>query len=152
MNLSDYSEGSLSFDIKIIDDGASELSGGFYVKVESGSLISGELSVNGINSTGEWEFIDFPVSSLTESGELDLGSITAPMVFFPEFQTGAGLIYQIDNVRFTGIADGATPPTDPNDGGSGTPVTYNLIEFGAGNVSDTINPDSYRCAVYIMPV
>ena len=147
VNLSDYSEGSLSFDIKIIDDGASELSGGFYVKVESGLLISGELSVNGINSTGEWEFIDFPVSSLTESGELDLGSITAPMVFFPEFQTGAGLIYQIDNVRFTGIADGATPPTDPNDGGSGTPVTYNLLEFGAGNVSDTINPDSYRCAV-----
>ena len=147
VNLSDYSDGSLSFDIKILDDGASNLSGGFYVKVESGSQISGELPISGIEATGEWESINFPVSSLTASGDLNLGSITAPMVFFPAIQTGAGLIYQIDNVRFTGIADGAMPPTEPNNGGSGTTVNYDLLQFGAGNVSDVINPDSYRCAV-----
>ena len=147
VNLSDYSDGSLSFDIKILDDGAANLSGGFYVKVESGTLISGELPISGIEATGGWESIDFPVSSLTASGDLNLANITAPMVFFPAFQTGAGLIYQIDNVRFTGIADGAMPPTEPNNGGSGTTVNYDLLEFGAGNVSDVINPDSYRCAV-----
>ncbi|HIG67410.1 MAG TPA: DUF5011 domain-containing protein [Porticoccaceae bacterium] len=147
VDLSDYSEGSLSFDIKIIDDGAANLSGGFLIKVESGSAISGELPVPGINATGEWESVNFPVSSLTASGSLNLSAITAPMVFFPAFQTGAGLVYQIDNVRFTGIDDGATPPTDPSGGGPNGPVDYTLLEYGAGNVSNVINPASYRCAV-----
>jgi len=147
VDLSDYSEGSLSFDIKIIDDGAANLSGGFLIKVESGSAISGELPVPGINATGEWESVNFPVSSLTASGALNLSAITAPMVFFPAFQTGAGLVYQIDNVRFTGIDDGATPPTDPSGGGPNGPVDYTLLEYGAGNVSNVINPASYRCAV-----
>jgi endoglucanase Acf2 len=147
VDLSDYSEGSLSFDIKIIDDGAANLSGGFLIKVESGSAISGELPVPSINATGEWESVNFPVSSLTASGALNLSAITAPMVFFPAFQTGAGLVYQIDNVRFTGIDDGATPPTDPSGGGPNGPVDYTLLEYGAGNVSNVINPASYRCAV-----
>ena len=94
VDLSDYTEGSLSFDIKIIDDGAANLSGGFLVKVESGSANSGELPVPGINATGEWESVTFAVSSLTASGALNLSGITAPMVFFPAFQTGAGLVYQ----------------------------------------------------------
>ena len=147
VDLSDYTEGSLSFDIKIIDDGAANLSGGFLVKVESGSANSGELPVPGINATGEWESVTFAVSSLTASGALNLSGITAPMVFFPAFQTGAGLVYQIDNVRFTGISDGATPPTDPSGGGPNGPVDYTLLEYGAGNVSNVINPASYRCAV-----
>ena len=147
VDLSDYAEGSLSFDIKIIDDGAANLSGGFLVKVESGSANSGELPVPGINATGEWESVTFAVSSLTASGALNLSGITAPMVFFPAFQTGAGLVYQIDNVRFTGISDGATPPTDPSGGGPNGPVDYTLLEYGAGNVSNVINPASYRCAV-----
>ena len=147
VDLSDYASGSLSFDIKILDSGAANLSGGFLIKVESGSNISGELPVPGIIASGSWEAIDFPVSSLTASGELNLSAITAPMVFFPAFQTGAGLVYQIDNVRFTGIDDGATPPTDPTGGGPNSPVEYNLMQYGAGNVSDVINPASYRCVV-----
>ena len=147
VDLSDYAEGSLSFDIKIIDDGAANLSGGFLVKVESGSANSGELPVPGINATGEWESVTFAMSSLIASGALNLSGITAPMVFFPAFQTGAGLVYKIDNVRFTGIDDGATPPTDPSGGGPNGPVDYTLLEYGAGNVSNVINPASYRCAV-----
>jgi endo-1,3(4)-beta-glucanase len=147
VDLSDYAEGSLSFDIKIIDDGAANLSGGFLLKVESGSANSGELPVPGINAAGEWESVTFAVSSLTASGALNLSGITAPMVVFPAFQTGAGLVYQIDNVRFTGIDDGATPPTDPSGGGPNGPVDYTLLEYGAGNVSNVINPASYRCAV-----
>ena len=147
VDLSDYAGGSLSFDIKIINAGSNNLSGGFYIKVESGSATSGELGIPGIATTGNWQSIDFPVSSLTASGALNLSAITAPMVFFPAFQTGAGLIYQIDNVRFTGIADGATPPTEPVGGEPGGPVDYSLTAFGAGSVSDVINPASYRCAV-----
>lgn len=147
VDLSGYASGSLSFDIKILDAGAANLSGGFLIKVESGSDISGELPVPGITASGSWEAIDFPVSSLTASGELNLSAITAPMVFFPAFQTGAALVYQIDNVRFTGIDDGATPPTDPTGGGPNSPVEYTLTQYGAGNVSDVINPASYRCVV-----
>ena len=83
VNLSDYSAGSLSFDIKILDDGAANLSGGFYVKVESGTLISGELPISGIEATGDWESIDFPVSSLTASGDLNLGNITCLLYTSP---------------------------------------------------------------------
>ena len=150
VNLSDYSEGTLSFDIKIINSGNANLSGGFYIKVESGAQVaSGELPISGIQATGDWETVDFPVSSLTASGALNLADITAPMVFFPAYQTGAGLVYQIDNVRFTGIADGATPPSGPNDGGGGggggNTGDYNILTYGAGSVSTSINLNSYRC-------
>lgn len=87
VNLSDYSEGSLSFDIKVINPGNANLSGGFFIKVESGAQVaSGELSISGIQANGDWESIDFPVTSLTASGALNLADITAPMVFFQQFK------------------------------------------------------------------
>ena len=147
VDLSGYATGTLSFDIKIINAGAA-LSDGMYLKVESGSANSGELKVPGITASSEWQSIDFPVSSLTANGQITLSSITAPMVFFPAYQTGANLVYLIDNVRFTGLSDGGTPPTggtggtDPNN-----PATYEIISYGAGSIADVINPASYRCAV-----
>ncbi|MDC3359592.1 cadherin repeat domain-containing protein, partial [Gammaproteobacteria bacterium] len=96
VNLSDYSEGSLSFDIKVLNKGTDNLSNGFLVKVESDTQNSGELPVNDISANGQWESIDFPVSALTQSGALNLSNITVPMVFFPSFQTGENLVYQID--------------------------------------------------------
>ena len=149
VNLSDYSAGELKFDIKIVDAGSANLSGGFLLKVETAypDHTSGELAVTGIDiSTNAWQSISFPVSSLTASGDLNLSSITVPLVFFPAYQTGSGLIYQIDNVRYAGIADGATPPTEPvGGGGNGNPSNYNVLNYGAGSVADTINPASYRC-------
>jgi endoglucanase Acf2 len=148
VNLSDYSEGSLSFDIKVVNKGTDNLPNGFLVKVESDTQNSGELPVNDISANGQWESIDFPVSALTQSGALNLSNITVPMVFFPSFQTGENLVYQIDNVRYTGIKEGATPPSGPNNGGGGGNTgEYQLLTFGAGTVSDTINPNSYRCVV-----
>lgn len=145
VNLSDYSEGNLSFDIKVTNKGDDNLPNGFLVKVESGSQNSGELAVEGIIADGSWETINFPVSKLTESGALNLSAITVPIVFFPSFQTGENLVYQIDNIRYTGIKDGATPPSGPNDGGGTGTSDYQLLTYGAGSVSDTINPNSYRC-------
>ena len=145
VNLSDYSEGNLSFDIKVTNKGNDNLPNGFLVKVESGSQNSGELAVEGIIADGSWETVNFPVSKLTQSGALNLSAITVPIVFFPSFQTGENLVYQIDNIRYTGIKEGATPPSGPNDGGGTGTGDYQLLTYGAGSVSNKINPNSYRC-------
>ena len=81
VNLSDYSEGTLSFDIKVINKGDDNLPNGFLLKVESGSENSGELAVQGITADGSWETINFPVTNLTQSGALNLSAITVPLVF-----------------------------------------------------------------------
>ena len=57
VNLSDYSEGSLSFDIKVVNKGTDNLPNGFLVKVESDTQNSGELPVNDISANGQWESI-----------------------------------------------------------------------------------------------
>ena len=81
VNLSDYSEGTLSFDIKITNKGLENLSEGFKLKVETTqSIHSGELSIEGIIGDGSWETINFPVSNLVASGDLQLNSITVPIV------------------------------------------------------------------------
>ena len=147
VNLSDYSEGFLSFDIKVINKGADNLSQGFKLKVETTQAAnSGELLISGIEANGSWEEVSFPVSSLIQSGALDLSNITVPIVFFPTPFTSKSVIYQLDNVRYTGIKDGATPPTGPNGGGGGGNTgDYNIIKYGAGSISTAINLESYKC-------
>lgn len=150
VNLSDYSEGSLSFDIKITNKGIENLSEGFKLKVETTqSIHSGELSIEGIIGDGSWETVNFPVSNLVASGDLQLNSITVPIVLFPTAGTSKGVSYQLDNVRYTGIKDGATPPSGPNDSGGGSggsnTADYDIINYGAGSISTAINTESYKC-------
>ena len=147
VNLSDYSAGQLEFDIKVLNAGANGLSSGFYIKLETNQdSTSGELAVSQIAATGDWEAISIPMSTLTASGGLNLNSVTAPLVFFPAYGTSPGVVYQMDNVRFSGIADGATPPvsgTGPID--PDNPSSFSITAYGAGSVADGINPNSYRC-------
>ena len=148
VDLGDYAQGNLEFDLKIINAGSNNLSGGFFIKTETTQADnSGELQVASIDvNSSAWQSISFPVSSLTASGAVNLSSITVPLVFFPADGTGAGVVYQIDNVRFTGIADGATPPAEPDGGsGNGNPSNYTLKNYGAGSVADTIYKASHRC-------
>jgi len=138
VDLSGYSSGSLDFDIKILSQGGTSQ---FLIKVESGSAVSGELPISGISvADTDWQSVSIPVSALTASGDLQMSRITAPMVFFPAFQTGAGLQYRIDNVRFTGFDETSNPPQPP----SGN-IDYTLTAYGAGTIADRINPSSYRC-------
>lgn len=143
IDLSDYADGSFSFDIKLIN-AANALAGGFFLKVESGGANSGELQIPGVVASSDWQTINFPVSSLTASGALNLSAVTAPMVFFPAAANGPSLVYQIDNVRFSGISDGATPPTGGG-GGSQGPTDYNVVSYGAGSIADTLYTASHRC-------
>ena len=138
VDLSGYSSGSLNFDIKILSKGGASQ---FLIKVESGSAISGELPISGISVDNiDWQSVSIPVSALTASGDLQMSGVTAPMVFFPAFQTGAGLQYRLDNVRFTGFDDTGNPPEPP-----GENIDYALTAYGAGTIADQINPSSYRC-------
>ena len=147
VNLSDYSEGTLSFDIKITNKGLENLSEGFKLKVETTqSIHSGELSIEGIIGDGSWETINFPVSNLVASGDLQLNSITVPIVLFPSPGTSKGVTYQLDNVRYTGIKEGATPPSGPNESGGGSgggesTADYDIINYGAGSISTAINTE-----------
>ena len=143
VDLSGYISGNLSFDIKIKSAGSKNLSGGFFVKLESGGANSGELRIPEIRADGDWEEVNFEVAYFVESGAINLSSVTVPIVFFPAFQTGAGLVYQIDNIRFTGISDGSEPPSESSLPDVG--VAYELSNFGAGNISNKINPSSYKC-------
>jgi len=135
VDLSGYSAGSLSFDIRLLNPGAVNQ---ILIKVESGMALSGELPLKGIDvESSDWQSVSISVSELTASGALQMDGITAPMVFFPAYRSGANLKYRIDNVRFTGFDEFPETPTNS--------VEYNLLEFGAGNVADRINPSSYRC-------
>lgn len=149
VNLSDYSAGQLEFDIKVINNGTDNLSSGFYIKLETTpDNNSGEIAVSQIAATGAWEAISIPMSTLTTNTGLNLSSVTAPLVFFPAYGTSPDVVYQLDNVRFSGIANGATPP----ESGSGSvdpenPNSFSITAYGAGSVADGINPNSYRCVV-----
>ena len=147
VDLSDYSAGQLEFDIKVVNSGTKNLSSGFKIKLETTKeKTSGDIVVSQIAATGNWEAISIPLSTLTTGSQLDLSSVTAPLVFFPAIGTSPGVVYRIDNMRFSGIADGSTPPTD-NSGGGGSqgPADYTVDSYGAGSIADTIYTVSHRC-------
>jgi len=119
-DLSAYAAGSFVFDIKVLDAGTNNLSGGFKIKMESADgKKSSELSINtvadvSIVANGQWQTITIPVSKFTEddiSGNLDLSELTVAMNIFPVAEAGPGLIYQLDNAGFVvGIETDNTSP------------------------------------------
>jgi beta-glucanase (GH16 family) len=107
-DLSIYASGNFIFDIKVIDDGTNNLSGGFYIKMESGSTESSAISIDAaadsnVIANNQWQSISIPVPSLSiddSEGDLDLSEITMAMNIFPADGTGQNLVYQLDNARF----------------------------------------------------
>ena len=124
-DLSAYASGAFVFDIKVIDDGTDNLSHSFQIKMESGSDASAELYVNSvadsaITANGQWQTISIPMSNFTAS-TFDLSATTTAMSFFPEYQTGANLVYQLDNARFelgSGNSGGGSCNNNGNDNAS----------------------------------
>jgi len=134
VNLSDFSQGSLVFDVKVIS-GDSKIT----VKLDciwpctSGDQLLGSKGASG------WETVEISIAALVAAKpDFNLSNINTGIVIWATDATST--VFQIDNVRFTGIADGANPPT-----GGNPPVNYTVTAYGAGSISDTINPDSYRC-------
>ena len=140
VNLADYSAGAIEFDIKVVS-GDSKIT----MKLDCVyPCTSGDKALGSKGASG-WESVSVSLSSLSATG-LVLTSVDTGLVIWAT--DAAGTVFLLDNVRFTGIADGATPPT----GGSGPVLppsssSYEILPYGAGSISDTFNLASYRCAV-----
>lgn len=132
INLADFSEGAIEFDVRVVsgDSNITMKLDCFY------PCTSGDQSLGSIGAGG-WQKVVVPIPTLV-SGGLDLSRVNTGIVIWATNATST--VFRIDNVRFTGIADGAQPPTGGTDPGS-----FTITAYGAGSISDTINPDSYRC-------
>jgi endoglucanase Acf2 len=131
IDVSGFAGGSVVFDIKVIS-GDSDIT----MKLDCiFPCTSGDQALGSRGSSG-WETVEVSFATLV-SGGLDLSNVNTGIVIWASNVTST--VFQIDNVRFTGFDDSAPPP--PPSG------SYTITPYGAGSVSDTINPASYRCVV-----
>ena len=132
VNISSFAQGALSFDVKIVSG-----DGRLTAKLDCiFPCTSGDQNLADF-SGGDWQTVTLSVAQLVTGG-LDLTRVNTGIVIWA---TGAtNTVFQVDNIKFTGGFDG---PVDPGGGGYAGP--FELLPFGAGNVSDTINPGSVRC-------
>ena len=139
IDMSDYAQGNIVFDVKVVS-GDSKIT----MKIDcnfpctSGDQNLGSRGVNG------WETVTVSLSSLVAGG-LDLSKVNTGLVIWAS--NSISTVFRIDNVRFTGIAQGASPPTEPEGDAEFGANDFTLTAYGAGNISNTINPASYRCVV-----
>lgn len=101
IDASDYlANGAISFDMRVVSPPDDQDSSWLF-KVES-SETEVELALSAGNygeapEVGEWARYDFPLQTLFDAG-LDISDISVIMVF-PEWGTGQGAVYQIDNLE-----------------------------------------------------
>lgn len=129
VDLSNHTEGKLLFDIKVVT-GDSKMT----IKLDCiYPCTSGDQAL-GSKGASAWETVEVSLQSLADSG-LDLAKVNTGIVIWATEHTDTQ--FYLDNVRFEGIKTDDIVIVDPG--------TYNITQYGAGSVSDTINPDSYRC-------
>ncbi|MGW8369260.1 MAG: immunoglobulin-like domain-containing protein, partial [Gammaproteobacteria bacterium] len=127
LDASGFANGSLQFDIRVI-------SGDSNITMKLDCVFpctSGEQNLGSKGASG-WETVEVPFSTLIAGG-LDASNVNTGIVIWATNATST--VFRIDNVRFTGFDTTGPPPT------SG----YTITSYGAGSISDTINPASYRC-------
>ena len=135
VDVSVYSEGSVNFDVKVV-------SGDSRITMKLDCIFpctSGDRALGSRGADG-WETVEVSLGDLAAGG-LVLERVNTGIVIWATETIST--VFRIDNVRFTGLAEGAAVPTvalDPN-----PPVDFELLAFGSGTVSDTPNPLSRRC-------
>jgi len=152
-DLSRYSEGSVVFDINVLDYGTN--TNGMVMKVDCGfPCTSGDQPI-GVVGDGVWQTVSIPVSQLLAGPNvLNLATVNTGLVIFPDIpdqQAGATVVFQLDNIRWeptvlteqavfidavdplwdVGIA-GTESPNFPfiGDGTSGSEVNWAVIDSG----------------------
>lgn len=130
LDVTEFATGSVSFDISVV-------SGDSNITMKLDCVFpctSGDQNLGSKGAAG-WETVEVSFATLAAGG-LNLSSVNTGIVIWATNATST--VFRIDNVRFTG-----------SDGGGGTPgfSDYTITNFGAGSISDTINPASYRCVV-----
>mgnify|MGYP000050068479 FL=1 len=126
INLSNHTDGKLVFDIKVVS-GDSKIT----MKLDCiYPCTSGDQALGNIGESG-WESVEVSLTTLADAG-LNLSSVNTGIVIWATDATST--IFQLDNIHFSGINDGGT-----------VPESYEITAYGAGSISNTINPESYRC-------
>ena len=129
LDASGFANGSVVFDIKVVS-GDSNIT----MKLDCVFPCTSGNQDLGRRGAAGWETVEVPFATLGAGG-LDLANVNTGIVIWATNATST--VFRIDDVRFTGF-DGSDPP--PVGG-------YTIIPYGAGSISDTINPASYRCVV-----
>jgi endoglucanase Acf2 len=129
IDASGFANGSVAFDVKVVS-GDSNIT----MKLDCFFPCTSGDQPLGSKGTEGWETVEVPFATLVAGG-LDLANVNTGIVIWATNATST--VFRIDNVRFTGFDESGPPPT----GG------YTVTAYGAGSVSDTINPASYRCVV-----
>lgn len=135
IDLSDFSAGSLVFDVRIMS-GDSAIT----MKLDCNfPCTSGDRALGSRGASG-WERVEVPLTSLVAGG-LNLRRVNTGIVIWATETTSTR--FRIDNVHFTGLAPGASLPTATL--ADNPAVDLTLLPFGAGTVADKPNPASRRC-------
>ena len=100
-DLSDWADGFVEFDLRVVDRGTN--TGGFVMKVDCGFPCgSGDYLLDD-PVVGEWTTYRIAVADLlTNPGStLDLSRVDTPLVIFPAWGNQQGAVIQVDNVAWT---------------------------------------------------
>ena len=134
VDMTAYRDGALIFDLKtVVGDGL------YTTKLDCDyPCTSGDQPLSAAVGTS-WTEIVIPIASLEVAG-LDITKVSTGIVIWARGY--AGNVFRVDNARFETTYSG-----EPSIGNPGEPpaVDYNIMQFGKGTISDTINPASYRC-------
>ena len=97
-DLSDYT--FIEFDLKLINDPREN--GNFKIKMECGYPCgSRDFNINKPNKDWSSYKVDLRDLVLNQGSDLDLKSVDAPLVIFPDWGNQNGVVMQIDNIRLT---------------------------------------------------
>ena len=136
VDLTSFSNGALLFDIKTIAG-----DGQYTMKLDCVfPCTSGDQTIT-MTVGQDWTPIIVPLSALAAS-DLNLSRVDTGIVIWASAHNSN--VFQLDNVRFVDQYSGnsSIEVREPN---APPPVTYNISNVGAGSISDTINPASYKC-------
>jgi hypothetical protein len=99
VNMSDYANGSLEFDIRVLSYGTN--TSGMTMKVDCiFPCTSGDQPIGVVGAGGLWETVSVPVSQLVNGG-LALSTVNTGLVIFPNFgQQEGGINFRLDNIRW----------------------------------------------------
>ena len=112
VNFSDFSQGALVFDVKVLD--YADTTSGLSYKIDCIYPCSTGDQILGVIADGAWETVTVPVQDLINNG-LNEKSVNTGLVIYPTWGDQQGVVMQIDNVRWekeladTGNGGGETP-------------------------------------------
>ncbi|MDN3651599.1 family 16 glycosylhydrolase [Thalassotalea ponticola] len=111
VDLSAFSDGSLVFDLKVLD--YADTASGMSFKVDCVYPCTTGDQVLGVVADGVWETIRVPVSTLVSQG-LDITSVNTGLVIYPTWGDQNNVTFMIDNIRWERTASvGVEPPVEP---------------------------------------